>query len=782
VNLVKPLLRNPLALAIHGTLALPVLAILFATGSAAQSPVVAGLEGQHGLSQQEMGQVLLSELGCANCHGTSRPARPSAPRLTDVGGRLAPGYIERFIADPNGTQPGTRMPDVLGQVDATERAAVARSLTHFLVSRSEHPFATTSLLRDESLQARGRMLFRRVGCVACHGPGMAAEGEPAEPPAGLRHVPAKYSQASLAAFLFQPLHVRPGGRMPDMGLNQGEAQALAHYLLDGQQPSSGSFEVDPQLVHTGRVHFGELGCANCHTDLDVAPLPPTTPLKASETLSGCMADAGAARFSLSDVQRDALQLASAHTAVPLGPDPARTIARTLAEFNCLACHGRDGHGGPQEAWRPHFQTTEFELGDEARIPPDLTGVGAKLTRAWMEQVLFDGASVRAYMLTRMPRFGAANLAHLPQAFEAADEPREVTLRPANSKWKDGEWAKVAREAGRQLLGNEGLGCVLCHDFNSHPSPGQRGLDLISSPDRLRPAWFMDFLVAPEKLRPGIVMPQSWPAGVAVHDGILDGDTQAQLEAIWFYLSLGRSAADPVGIRTQGSHLTVGERVLTYRGRSGIAGYRGIAVGFPEHLSYAFNAQNGTLSGLWKGEFVSVNWNGQGSGNFNPKARAVTLPQDVTFCRLDDVKQAWPLAPTMNDEQPINPNPLYARNLGYRFRGYYMGQQDRPTFMYSSGPVEIEDSSQVVEVAGQNRLQRSLVFTATEADTLSMRVLTGLIVSPSPGVFATPDLRVTLPDLAPILRPGIAEATQELLLQIHLEPGQTSITLNYELLR
>ncbi len=37
-------------------------------------------------------------------------------------------------------------------------------------------------------------------------------------------------------------------------------------------------------------------------------------------------------------------------------------------------------------------------------------------------------------------------------------------------------------------------------------------------------------------------------------------------------------------------LTVANQALMHRGRSRIAGYRGIAVGLPEKLNYAFNAE------------------------------------------------------------------------------------------------------------------------------------------------------------------------------------------------
>ena len=784
------------------------LLFLSAAGALAQSPPrIPGLQAQHPLNTREVGGLLIEELGCANCHTAWGPAdgsipRPTAPLLEEVGGRVEPGYLTRFIADPSGTRPGTRMPDLLSHLAPSQRVQVAQDLTHFLVSRASRPFNTDPISADEAQSKQGEALFHRVGCVACHGP---AAPEPAAQVADLGHLPAKYSLDSLSAFLFQPLHTRPGGRMPDMGLDRDEARALASYLLNAVRPPIEIFQVDPQRAAAGRLHFQELGCAACHTELGLTSTLPAPDRASLRPGRGCLIDEGVrvipnpltgfrtgpARFGLDPGQRAAIEQALADDAPEHSPSTA--LARSLTAFNCIACHTREDYGGVAEPLRPHFQTTEFELGDEARLPPGLSGVGAKLTRGWLEQVLFDGASVRPYMLTRMPRFGAANLAHLPDLFEAADPAEKVTLREPRSKWKDKEWQEVARSAGRELVGSEGLGCILCHDFNARPSPGKRGLDLISSPDRLRPAWFMDFLVAPEKLRPGIVMPQSWPDGNATHEGILDGDTRAQLEAIWLYLSLGRSAPDPPGIRTHGANLEVGSTVRTYRGRSNVAGFRGIAVGYPGGLSYAFNAQNGSLSALWRGEFISVNWNGQGAGSFNPKSRAVRLSEDVTFCRLESADQAWPSAPRMDDEQPINPDPLYARDQGYRFRGYFLGELDTPTFMYSSGSVEVEDVSRVVQIEDRTVLRRELHLVAPASETLHMRILTGAIEEHSPTSFQTDELRISVSTGEAVLRSGSidpeqegehpnGDASLELLLKLSLTEGTTTLILDYELLR
>jgi len=74
------------------------------------------------------GLVLVEELNCVACHAgdASLAARSrKAPRLSAVGSRVNPGFLESFIRDPHGTKPGTMMPDVLSPlgVDQKERAS-----------------------------------------------------------------------------------------------------------------------------------------------------------------------------------------------------------------------------------------------------------------------------------------------------------------------------------------------------------------------------------------------------------------------------------------------------------------------------------------------------------------------------------------------------------------------------------------------------------------------------------------------------------------------------------
>ena len=570
------------------------------------APVVLGLmHERHGLGEVQQGRLLAGELLCMSCHSGTGVVKKVGPNLMDVGRRVDPSFIKEFIINPMRMDPGTQMPSLLEDLAKVKRDEVADALTHFLVSLAAKEFAPGGANKEE--YALGKKLFHRIGCASCHG---------SEQGVNLLHVPLKYGMDSLTAFLFQPRHARPSGRMPDMNLTRGEARSIAGYLIGLERREGTGLKPVAVKVAAGKKYFEHFNCTSCH---EVPGMKAEVSLAFSNLRAGkgCLSaePMRVPHFYLSNEQRETIGKALKGIEKPFS-DQAR-IQQTMAAFNCIACHTRDGAGGVSDSMFTHFGTDEEGLGNPARIPPTLDGVGVKLKPEWLRKVLFDAETVRPYMHTRMPQFGEANLQHLPVLLEKSDRLQKVEFREPK---RDNR--RKYREGGHLLVGDKGLNCVACHNFNGKPSLGLKGLDLLTSFDRLQPSWFAHFMRDPQKFRPGIVMPNYWPGGKAVRKDVLEGNPDKQLLALWYYFSLGRSARDPSGIRAQGTSLKVSERTRVYRGRSRIAGYRGIAVGFPGGVNYAFNAQNGTLSALWSGEFVNVSWGGQGAGTIKPRARPV----------------------------------------------------------------------------------------------------------------------------------------------------------------
>ncbi len=763
------------------------LSTILATKGAAASPVLPGLAGKHPLTQPQVGELLISELRCAACHRRDGGGLPekTAPDLADVGSRVAPEFLRRFIAEPSVARPSSTMPDMLGSAPAAKRDEIAAAIAEFLVGQSPHRFQREPT--NEADAAAGRQLFHTVGCIACHSPRDDAGRETIQAGVvGLGHLPEKYSLKSLADFLYQPLRSRPSGQMPDMKLTPSEAKQIAAYLLGKTDESVASPPRDAKLAADGKRYFQQFNCAACHKLGDI-PASPARALADADATRGCLANdaPNSPRFHLSDEQVQAIRAALA--AKPESLSVKTRLAMTLTAFNCIACHVRDDYGGVLEERNPLFQTSEKNLGDEARLPPPLTLAGAKLQPAWMKKVLFDGESVRPYMFTRMPQFGEPNLRELPELLARLDtiEPVELPIPNAESgDEKERAREQELRTAGRDLLGEKALYCVACHNFNGKPSPNNKGIDLMTSYQRLTPSWFYRFMRDPGAYRPRTVMPVSWPGGKAVQKTILKGDTDRQIDAIWYYLSLGTSAQDPEGIRPVETKLDVTDATRTYRGRSSVAGFRGIAVGFPGGLSYAFNAATGSLAAIWHGDFIRVDRSGQGSGAFNPAGRFVALPQDVSFCELSDKQAPWPLRPVMTKEAPVNPDPLYPKNHGYQFKGYYLDDAKIPTFMYRSGEIQIEDRSapDAPSTGKPFALTRVLQFSTAKDRSIWFRPLVGKIETESDGRFKIPGLRLHVSKAHTALRSSAVSGTQELLIRFDIPTGKSSISLRYELLQ
>lgn len=766
---------------------LTTLIVLLPPWPCSAAPVVPGLANKHPLSESQVGELLIGELRCIACHGRKGAPAPLdkiAPDLSDVGSRVAPEYLRRFVATPSASHSGATMPNLLAAQTEDQRNKIADAITHFLVASSPRRFQREAISEKET--SVGKDLFHTVGCIACHSPRNESGKEVT--PAGavdLRHVPAKYSLSSLGEFVFQPLKVRPAGRMPDMKLTPTEAKALASYLLGTADATSKPLQPQDELVSLGKKYFQQFNCASCHKLGDIPAAASVGDLNNANLERGCLAKmpGKAPNFNLNDYQIKAIK-----TALGKPPEPVSdktNLAMTLTTFNCIACHVRDKFGGVSEERDLFFHSNAKNLGDDARIPPPLTLVGAKLQPVSLKKVLFDADTVRPYMFTRMPQYGEPNLRHLPDLFSRLDKVEEVKFSMPNSESpnkKVRERAQEMREAGRKLLGNKSLNCVICHNFNGK-TPQYNGIELLTTTQRLQPSWFYHYLCNPNTFRPRTVMPTSWPDGNAVDKSVLNGDTHRQIEAIWYFLSLGTSAPNPSGVENVETKLYVTDTARTYRGRSSVAGYRGIAVGFPQKLSYAFNAETGTLSALWRGEFVRVDRGGQGSGGFHPASKHVALAQDVSFYRLPDEQTPWPLRPVMTKEAPVNPDPLYPKNRGYQFKGYYMDEASIPTFTYRSGDIEIEDRSIVESGSDKGRLLRAVTFKTPNAQTIWFRALTGKIEAESKQKYKTSEIRLSIPPVYTLVRPAFVDKNvSELLLKLEIPKGQSKLSFTYELLK
>ena len=202
--------------------------------------------------------------------------------------------------------------------------------------------------------------------------------------------------------------------------------------------------------------------------------------------------------------------------------------------------------------------------------------------------------MRPYLATRMPDFGEAHAKQLTQLLTAADARADVKPTP-----RHGSENKVGRNKyGRDLMGVKGLNCITCHQLAGHKSLGIQALDLASSPARLRPEWFRDYLINPAAFRPGTRMPSFWPEGKAISP-ILGRNTERQIDSLWVYLNELEQTRLPEGLEKKGGfELKPDKRPIVFRTFMEAAGTHAIAIGFPVGIHSAFDSEAVGWTTLW----------------------------------------------------------------------------------------------------------------------------------------------------------------------------------------
>lgn len=639
-------------------------------------PIVAGYDrfySGEAAPAAEAGMILLQELACVACHQAPVQWREILPNrgllsLATVGSRLDEDVLQQFVTDPQGFNPGTTMPRLLERDDAGGKDS--RALAAYLATLRGQ--VDSFRVGDGN---RGRELYHSVGCVACHAPeqhgsGLAidAEGGRAVPLVLGRH----YTPEALGAFLKDPLSIRSAGSMPSFELSPKEAADLAAYLIGHKRNSSrgGPASASAELIDQGRRKFSTLGCVACH-ETGEAYVPYVAPdLDQLDSGQGCLAPSPSVNvpdYSLDDAQRQALAIAlvSIREPPPL-LSPAEQVHSYFARLNCYACHEWRGKGGPMPDRDRFFgvKTASAEsIGEFGRLPPRLDEAGWKLSAAWLERLLAGSeGGVRPHMATRMPRYGHKHASILIPALQKASRP-ETPIAIDTS----GRMSHQRSEAGRRLLGTGkgGLGCISCHGLRGRPSLGVPLLDLTSTVDRLAPEYFKALLLSPQEVQPGTLMPPLFAGRPAPNKDV---------EAIWTYLKeMGQGLRLPDGMEiAEDYELRPQEegRPIVLRTFLRGAGTHAIAIGFPEGVHVAFDADHVRWALAWRGRFLSAlsTWEERAARPAVPLGEDVrALPIRVALVRRDGSETTL------------------------RFTGYRLEGDGTPVMLYTVGSLTVEDS-------------------------------------------------------------------------------------------
>ncbi|OWK40330.1 c-type cytochrome [Fimbriiglobus ruber] len=542
----------------------------------------------------------------------------------------------------------------------------------------------------------------------------------------------KTTAEALAKYLQNPLATNPHGRMPNMTLSGQEAQDLARFLTrQKDEKVAKGLPAEPDLTPTtiaksvfealkatpaetaafaklkpadqwkdlGKKLLTTKGCVNCHA---VEPggkaLPVLTSAPALAKLAqpkaagGCVAAAPEAGkvpvYKLDAAQKAALvQFLTDGLAGAGSPAPAFQARVAFKRFNCLNCHKRDGEGGFDEALSNQMKALEKAENADDVSPPRLTGAGHKLRTPWFKDVLIHAGRARPWMSLRMPQYGDANVAFIPEAM-----PKLEGTTPDDVVGKS-ELTAAKVEAGRTLAGKNGLGCIACHDISGITGGGTRGPDLALTNQRVRYDWYVRWMHQPQRSAPGTRMPQNFIDGKALFTAVYNGDGDAQIDALWTYFSLGQGLPLPSGMEPpKGLVIAVKDRPELLRTfMPDGAGEKAIAVGFPGGTNAVFDAATCRFSYAWSGNFLDASpvWNNRGGAPaklLGPKfwTAPSAFPWAVTDSRTppDFAKRATDPAyghPLPNDE-------FYGGPRFVHFAGYTLDAAGVPTFRYElTGP-------------------------------------------------------------------------------------------------
>ena len=188
------------------------------------------------------GEAYFAQVGCASCHRVGGEGGAVGPDLTLVGFRHSPEWLETWLKDPSAWKPGTLMPNK--PLSPAARGAIVSYLA--TLKGQDWPQGGRPWDGAGDAAARGRLVYSRAGCVACHGQG-GVGGSPNNNVAGgkipaLANVAETFTKAELIAKIKRgvPAPIKADAKgpaplvwMPPWGevLDDAEIDAVATYLM-----------------------------------------------------------------------------------------------------------------------------------------------------------------------------------------------------------------------------------------------------------------------------------------------------------------------------------------------------------------------------------------------------------------------------------------------------------------------------------------------------------------------------------------------------------------------
>ncbi len=479
------------------------------------------------------GRRLIQEANCAACHkipGFSLERKPG-PDLSDIGDKVRPEWLYRWLKSPFDYLPESKMPDF--HLSESEAAVLTSYLLTFKKKSPEEAAAgrqwEQALLNasDEEIEF-GETRYRELRCVSCH----AQEGRGGKLGPDLGKVASKVQPAWLVSWLENPREHYPDSIMPQYGLTEREKKSIAAYMVselvdyDADPDEDDKIlelipEPDRAVMAEGEELFRQYGCAYCHAltghevrgefgadlseigvkDIDQLDFGNTkierslvqwlyTKMKIPRIFSP---DLRMPDYHFSD--EEARQVTAALLSLtgdnippkylPPSPDPpsyspSGPFNRILEKYQCLSCHSIRGVGG--------------------EIAPDLTREGSMAKPEWIARYFELPYTLRPIMTERMPILGLTReeietaVSYFQLVLVDDSIPREIFLSPPD---------RSMVETGRRLF-YEKYGCQACHQVNQQG--GYVGPPLDGVRNRLYSGYIYEWLLNPQRFIPETIDP------------------------------------------------------------------------------------------------------------------------------------------------------------------------------------------------------------------------------------------------------------------------------------
>lgn len=505
----------------------------------------AELDQWEALDQVARGQDHFEAARCAACHRRQNVDVLSAPSLSSIITGTSRAWLEHKIANPHvrvksasDKSHSPNMPHFGFTADEAE------SISAFLLSNSKQ----ADLLKPHKLKKpadapkEGELLFRSLGCLACHT--LGALGKSDQFGGGpLDRIGDKRTRDWIETWLADPKRMNPKHRMPTFKLSPTERGQLAIYLSQ-QATQQEELQTDDsaESIANGKKLLMAARCSSCHaidgieaTDEFLTDLS-ELPAKWDNSCLSESPDRKRMRPAFPNVDADAVRAFLKSQPGKLSkPGPQAIGERALRTKGCLACHSRGTTKGIVEVAGLVSRKDDRLTGQsEGLIPPSLTAIGDKLQdKALLEAISGDQKSVRLpWLFVRMPRFSHSESVKAAVAAALINHDRIPQLPEQLSPKIHNAPAEDVVIAGHDLLSTKGFSCIACHKVGSYEPKkvalGTRGSDLLLMAGRLRKDYFMRWTRSAIRIVPGMEMP-SLKKPVP---NVLGEHLETQLSAIW----------------------------------------------------------------------------------------------------------------------------------------------------------------------------------------------------------------------------------------------------------